>query len=307
MKKLSLKGAPAALLLVWLLLVLYPTTVSAADEHWWFGDTAVPWHIKWDAEPLDLKTWQGWAGLLGGVELSGSIGSATVTSGIRRESGEREIVAGGNGSQSGFEISLFPRPRKTGFALSPTGGFLSQSVSIADFMSDVPTNGQPSEGEDIGASCSNPDTGEARPCQTRNVYDLTLASGYLGAQGSANLVVVVDDAEWFATTWASVGAIEYRSVAAKVYQGTNESSGWRLFRSFGAGFDVGWIDPKSHLGLRGGIDHRRFLRFEYDKPLEFRSGAQWDPDRQIHLRPRVFVDDASISIWTFKVAAAFVF
>ena len=301
------QAALAARLAVVVALLLYPCSASATDSNAEADSGESTWRIKTSAEPLDLTTWQGWVGLLGGVEVSGSLGSATVTSGIERESGDRQVVASGNASQSGFGVSIFPRPRETGFSLGPTGGYLSQSISIADFVTDIPTEYESSDGQNIGGTCSDPSTGETRSCRAQNVYDLDLASGYAGAQASANLVVVAGKAELFATLSASANAIEYRQVDAEVYRGTNQSSGWRFFRSFGGGLKAGWIRPDWHLGLRAGVDFQRFLRFEYDKSLEFRTEPLWDPERQTHVRERVFVNDASINIWTFQVATAFVF
>jgi hypothetical protein len=95
---------------------------------------------------------------LGGIELSVLRGDATVQSSIRTEFGTDAKVASGKARQSGYRISTYASPTRTGFRLSPNLGFLDQRIRISDFREDLPLAGSGS-GTDVAVTCSAPETG----------------------------------------------------------------------------------------------------------------------------------------------------
>ncbi|MEO1172466.1 MAG: hypothetical protein AAFX94_10515, partial [Myxococcota bacterium] len=238
---------------------------------------------------------------LGGIEVGGFGGLARIRSGVTDESGAETIVASGDAMSRGYRVGIYAPPRESGLNLYPTFGFLSQRIEIEDFRESVDQDTGEPNATDIGAVCSNVDTGDPVDCDIPNVYDLDLQSLYLGARVSADLVTSNGWLRSAFSLYAGVNALEYRGIDVRVGQFELADRGFRAFRSYAFGGGVTLFVEKLHWGIRGTIDYETYLRFDYPQGLQFKGPGELDPDLNRFIRPRLTVDDAQLSTVNFQL------
>jgi hypothetical protein len=247
----------------------------------------------------------GYLRLLGGVEVAGMAGVASVGSAVTIESGS-VVVASGNAQQLGFRISLYDAPDTTGFFVYPLLGFINQLIDIGDFRSTLPLS-KITKGREIAATCSDPVTHAKRVCTAPNVYRLALNSGYLGLRAGYSLVLGGEYVRLFASLSGGVNLLEYRSVGATVADWHSQADSFGALRSAAVGVTTGLAFPTVHIAVRFLADYEHYLSFTYAEPLEFRGPVAFDETLKRYYQPRLVVDQASLGAWTFQLATAFVF
>lgn len=278
--------------------VLFCAVVASAPA------SAEPLRLKWshpEAEPGSLR-W--FADILTGIEITRFGGWASLSSSVRPDVGPAFRLANANVGYGGFSVSLLDAPRKSGVGLTADFGFFRQTARVVGFNESLPQ----SEGStDISGVCSFATSGEEFDCNEPNRYDIRLWSAYLGPELFAALVAGNRNVELFALVGAAARVVELRSVAATVGAGSTERVGPALLRSMTSGLTVGFTLPRLHMSARLGLDLEHYFRFRYPEPLEFQGPVDYDQDRDIWLRPRMWVDDASITAVAFSASAGVLF
>ena len=265
-----------------------------------------PTRVRNGEPPSTIWSWTGALYFLGGVETSLGSASASVDSGVTRESGEEEEIASGDVSQWSWGLSLYSGPLESGFYFRPTGGYLSQEISIRDFEDDIPITTE-AEARYIGARCSDADTGETVDCRAPNVYDLTVQSFYGGAQGGYDHVWAWRWLRYFLGVGASVNLAEYRLLDVS-FAGTRlEAQDFAFLRSWGAQATAGLAFPDVGIVVRVIGLAQWHIGFEYDEPIEFMGPVDYDNTQNIYYRPRMFVRDASLQLLDARLAVAYLF
>ncbi|MFC1611931.1 hypothetical protein ACFL6C_13295 [Myxococcota bacterium] len=257
-----------------------------------------PW--LWD------RPWETALRILGGVEISGNLGTAGVTSGVTDEEDVSYDVASGSARQLGWGISLYWAPESTGFFLRPTFGYLSQEIDIADFRADLPLENVPDSYE-IAGRCQSVDSGEVIDCDAPNTYALHMQSLFVGVRGGYALVIDASGYSIIAFLGGGANLLEYRSIDAQVASFESDADGWAPFRSVGAEGSVGMHYPDIHLSVRLIVGYDYYFGFSYAEPLNFLGPVVFDPDVGQNRRPVVRVKDARLDAWTLRLATAFVF
>jgi hypothetical protein len=246
--------------------------------------------------------------LLGGLEIAGMYGLATVSSSTHTGAGAEQTIASGDADQVGWRVALYGAPDSTGFFVYPTIGYMQQRIDIADFRADLSSEQPEVDGAtEIAATCSNPDTGVRLDCNAPNTYRLDLTSLYLGARAGYDLVAGSASFVLFASLSGGINLVEYRTLRAQIAQYSGEQSAWAGASSFALGLTLGFALPKLHWALRFIGDYELYRTFEYAQPLEFEGPVVWDAERDRYIRQHVFVDDAKLNTWSFQLATAVVF
>jgi hypothetical protein len=273
----------------------------------WLGSSSA-WSqaVTDDEEPASLLSWPGVVALLGGIEATVGGGTASVSSSVTQSGREDQEIASGAASKRSWGISLYSGPIQTGWVLRPTAGFLAQEIAISDFEADLPKT-YDDQSWNIDATCSDPVSGAGLDCAAPNVYDLSMRTAYVGAQGGYDAVWGTGWVRPFVGSSINVDAVEYRTVRVSFGDRTEDSDGFALFRSVGGEVTAGAAFPDVRVVVRFVGSFQAYLRFEYDEPLEFRGPVQHDPVQDIFLRPRMFVESASLSVLDAKVAVAYLF
>jgi hypothetical protein len=258
--------------------------------------------------PVRSEGWlQTLLGLLRGVEVAGRYGFAKVRSHVETDGEKRTPLAEGAARQLGYQISLYKAPDQTGFFVQPEVGFLQQQIDIADFRDVIPAVELPAAAA-IEATCTDVATGEKINCGAPNTYQLTMTSGYLGARIGYAVMGGWENTWLFAAASGGVNLLEYRKVIAQIADHRGETTRWaRPAESMAVGATGGVVFPAIHLSVRLIFDWEYYARFQYDAPLEFKGPTAYDDDREVFYRKRSYAEDAQLSAFTFRLAAAVVF
>ncbi len=245
--------------------------------------------------------------LLGGVEGDVSLGSAEVWSDVRREDGTRETIASGNAPARALGLSLYMGPRSTGFHWRPVAGWLTQDIAIADVTGAQPQAPSSASGTDIGAQCSDPDTGSSVPCNAPNDYDLSLSSLYAGGLVGYDVVVDIEGLRLLGGLRANVNIVERRTIEVALANDTLRHREWTLFRSLGLEATTGVAFPDLHFAVRASVAYRRHGGFSFGESIEFQGPPRYDAERDIYVRRRVLADSASLGSTTARLGVAYLF
>ncbi len=264
------------------------------------------WHVVRAQSPESWVSWEGLKAFLGGIEVTGGVGLARVTSRIVSENGDRITLANGNAPETSTTIGLFGGPMGTGWRFAPTGGWFTRNAFIRDFSEELPGS-QPEDAMDVGAMCSSPDSGESIPCNKPNRYDLSLQSFYAGALAGYELVVGNPRFQVFVGGYGSLNVLERRTATVGLSGAYATGTEWKPLRSFGVQTTSGFKLPRWHSALRVTFDYQRFGRFAFAQPLEFRGPVVYDDGRKVFLRPRYTVEDTALAVVSLKVSAAYIF
>ena len=243
---------------------------------------------------------------LGGVEVSLLLGITEVSSKGVNDDGDAYEVASGGAKQSGYRIAFYGAPTQTGFFVSPTGGFLSQDISISDFRRDMPSTDIAGRDE-LDVLCSDPDTGDTIDCHAPNTYNLQMRSAYGGARTGYDFVVGTSYFQLFSSVNLALNLLEYRWMDAQISDTvfTDESSAFLQSGALGA--TIGMAFPKAHFSLRAMADYEVYREFEYGKAIPFEGLVQYDSTTHRYEREVVYLESASLKSWTFQVALAGLF
>lgn len=246
-----------------------------------------------------------YVGALGGLEGSLTGGVARVESSARTSLGE-ELVGRGEAVTSGFRVSFFRPPTKTGFFFPPLLGFFSQDIDITGFVDEVPVHQVPG-GVTVGARVTDPRTYAPVDLGQPLSYGLRLRSGYLGQGLGLNLVLGTDDVELFGTLRFGVHLLEVRHTDVSLE--TKRELGWSAaFASSGQlGLQAGLTFPHLHLSLRAAVELEYFRSFSYPEPLEFQAATLWNPNKEVYERGRVFVDGAEVTTLNWQLSLTYLF
>lgn len=264
------------------------------------------WRVVHAQSPERWMSLEGAKALLGGIEVTGGFGRAGVSSRIMTESGERLTLASGNVPETSFSVGLFGGPMGTGWRLAPTGGWFTRDAEISDFSASLPSSPQ-SDSIDVGATCSDPNTGASISCQAPNRYDLELQSYYGGVLAGYEIVVGNPRFQLFAGGYGSLNVIERRTATVSVADQTGSGTEWKALRSFGLQGTTGFKLPRIHTAFRMTFDYQRYGRFALSQPLEFRGPVVYDEEREVYLRPRYTVEDTALGVLSLKFSAAYIF
>lgn len=264
---------------------------------------AEPLRVKTEHPDADLWSLRWFLDLLSGIEFTGTLGRAAISSSVRAANGDTLPLAKGQGAYSGFSVSLLDAPRETGVGIGADFGFFAQDSTIEDFHEAL----EPAAADDVPGLCTVAATGEEIDCGQPNAYQLDLWSAYLGPELYGAVVAANRHVELFGMMRAAVRMFEYRSMAATVADGTVGRRRFELLRSAIAGVTIGLTLPRLHLSARVALDFERFFRFAYPEPLEFLGPAKYDPEHDIWVRQRIQVDDASLDALSVSASAGVLF
>jgi hypothetical protein len=254
---------------------------------------------------------------LGGVEVSGILGIARVTSSAKLENGEKRQVASGNSRQLGYRVSLYSAPKRTGPFVYPVIGYLRQQIDNVDTPSLLSQlNVLRDDRGDIGAIATDPDTGREVDAGAANPYHLDMQSGYGGARVGYDLVGGTSSFELFASLTLGLNLVEYRTIRSELAEcGTDATSrecrtahqGWDFLKSGAVGATLGFRLPRLHSALRFIFDYEVYRHFRYEHPLEVRGPAIYDEASGLFQHDFVFMRGASLECFSFQLALAGVF
>lgn len=238
-----------------------------------------------------------WLGALGGLEVSRTGGVARVSSSANTEFFGLQEVGSGEAITSGWGVSLSRPPDRTGFYWPARAGFFSQDIEIRGFRDDLPALRGQRAGDarrDIAAVATDPRTGELLDAGEPLAYFLRLRSGYVGQGIGFNFVFGGDALQLFATTEASLNALEVRHTDVTI--DGNREKGYAVvpFGAFQAAGQIGIAIPALHLAIRASGEVEWFRNFDYPEPLEFRAGLAYNQRKDVLERQRVFVQGASL-------------
>ncbi|MBI2378944.1 MAG: hypothetical protein HYV07_33425 [Deltaproteobacteria bacterium] len=241
---------------------------------------------------------------LGGVEVSAFAGLASVSTQINTPTHPNEVVGSGRATSSGYRVSLFRPPDRTGFFFPATLGFLSEEVRIEGFMEELPlanTNGA----QTIGARVTDPATGQ-EDFEAIN-YNLRLKSGFLTQSVTLNLVIGTDDVQMFATGRVGVNLFEIRHLDVEFFEGSESVTDLRAFLSGSAGAQLGLSVPALHAALRAAFDFEWYNEFEYPNRIDFLASPTFDAERDVFVRERAWAEAVSLIAWNAQVSGVVTF
>jgi hypothetical protein len=257
-------------------------------------------------------------GTLGGVEVAGFKGLARVSSKAFLESGAEAEVASGTATQTGYRIGLYSAPDVTSWFIYPALGYVSQKIDNVDTRSQLFQLNQmmPPDPRDIGAIATDPTTGGDIDAGVENVYHLDMQSGYAGVRVGASLVAGSEWLEVFGSFSLGVNLVEYRSIrsvldncdpAAPPSACRTKHRGWDFVQSGAIGATLGVRLPEAHTALRFIFDYEYYRQFEYERPLDVRGPAVYDPVNRLFQHEMLSMEGASLSSASFQLALAVVY
>ncbi|MBI2061352.1 MAG: hypothetical protein HYT87_16560 [Nitrospirae bacterium] len=251
--------------------------------------------------------WRNYVGALGGVRLTTFKGLAGVSSSIRDEDGSgSRVVASGNARSSGYRISLYSTPKKTGLFIYPTVDFMDQTIDIADFRERVPVVQRP-DTTDMQGLFSDPDSGVEIDITEPNTYRLNLRSTAVGQRAGFDLVLRLGPVRSFLTAEGGANVLERRWADVRLAQHREIGSQWIWLGSGAVAGRLGFGVPKIHLSVSGTAEWRYYPKFDYPNPIEFRAPVKYNPAKDIFERPRSFVGAASLDTTDFTLSVSYVF
>ncbi len=244
--------------------------------------------------------WQYGLETIGGVEVATTVGQAQIEA---IDSGD-QVVAEGSAAQDSISVSLYAPPKESGWELGPSFGFVSHTVTIADFDQILPQNAQ-SQGVTVGAVCSDPDSGQPQPCRGINAYKLKLRSISAGIEGGYHYVLQRKGSAYqpFVSFIAGVKAIEHRTATLTINpqsKGTLRRLAYFEAAHLSASAGLSW--PQYHMALRILLSHEIYADFDLKTPAEFAGDVICDPELGRCSRQRVFVDQTGMSITGVSLA-----
>ncbi len=255
-------------------------------------------------ERSDASLFERYLMSLGGLEVSAFKGIASVSTRIRTPGHPDELVGSGAAASTGYRVSLFKPPDRTGFFFPGTVGFLSEDVRIDGFLEDIPVV-DVTGAETIGARVSDPNTGQ-EDYEAIN-YDLRLRSGFVTQSLALNLVLGDEDVQFFATGRVGINVLELRHLGVQFFDGSEEVTDLRAFMSGSAGAQLGLAIPSLHAALRGAVDFEWYDRFEYPTRIDFLTRATYSPSQKIYVRERAWADAVSLTAWNAQVSGVVLF
>jgi hypothetical protein len=233
---------------------------------------------------------------------------ARIRSSYVDETGAREVVASGSTTNYGFAIALKGPPRKTGITFGPNIGFLHQNLTLADFRADVPwaTSSDP-DVTDLDVTCQDPSTAVPIECGAPNLYSVRLRSGYLGASVGYRFLWRLGRLDLFWTLDLVGNLLSLRYARIRIGESDEERTRLLPFSSGGGRSSVGLYLRPLHAAVvfEGRADVFRPFRFK--SAAEFQGPVRYDPSENIWYRPRIFVDRANLSLYTFRLTLMWVF
>ncbi len=242
---------------------------------------------------------------LGGIELSRTGGLAKVSSRTLVD-GVSETVASGEARSSGYRLSLYSPPDRTGFFFPPRVGFFSQNITISGFREDLPVF-QSGNGLDIPALASDPDTGVPVDINEPVAYALRLKSGYVGQGVGFNFVWGDESWQSFSTLSGSVSFVELRHSDVAINTSRVKGTSWAFVQSGQFTAQSGLMFPGLHLGIRTLLEFEWFRDFDYPQAVEFLAASRYNIEKQIVERQRVFVQGASLWTLNWQISAILFF
>jgi hypothetical protein len=240
---------------------------------------------------------------LGGVEVAAFRGGARVESRTRTANATDELVGSGEAVASGYRLSFYRPPDRTGFFFPPSAGLLWEDITITGFREEVPL----ARSGDIPAVASDPASGARVDLGEPLSYDLRLRSAYVGQGIGLNLVAGDDTVQLFFTLHGHLNLLEVRYVEVEL--GPNTISGVSVvpFRSIGLGGQMGVVWPEAHLALRAMFSTELYFEFAFPEEVEFQASTRYVPEKDVFERERAFVTGASLNTFNGQISAIVLF
>jgi hypothetical protein len=240
---------------------------------------------------------------LGGVEVAAFRGGARVESRTRTANATDELVGSGEAVASGYRLSFYRPPDRTGFFFPPSAGLLWEDITITGFREEVPL----ARSGDIPAVASDPASGARVDLGEPLSYDLRLRSAYVGQGIGLNLVAGDDTLQLFFTLHGHLNLLEVRYVEVEL--GPNTISGVSVvpFRSIGLGGQMGVVWPEAHLALRAMFSTELYFEFAFPEEVEFQASTRYVPEKDVFERERAFVTGASLNTFNGQISAIVLF
>lgn len=240
---------------------------------------------------------------LGGVEVAAFRGGARVESRTRTANAVDELVGSGEAVASGYRLSFYRPPDRTGFFFPPSAGLLWEDITITGFREEVPL----ARSGDIPAVASDPASGARVDLGEPLSYDLRLRSAYVGQGIGLNLVAGDDTFQLFFTLHGHLNLLEVRYVEVEL--GPNTISGVSVvpFRSIGLGGQMGVVWPEAHLALRAMFSTELYFEFAFPEEVEFQASTRYVPEKDVFERERAFVTGASLNTFNGQISAIVLF
>lgn len=242
-------------------------------------------------------------GALGGVEVAAFRGGARVESRTRTANAADELVGSGEAVASGYRLSFYRPPDRTGFFFPPSAGLLWEDITITGFREEVPL----ARAGDIPAVASDPASGARVDLGEPLSYDLRLRSAYVGQGLGLNLVAGDETFQLFFTLHGHLNLLEVRYVEVEL--GPNTISGVSVvpFRSLGLGGQLGVVWPEAHLALRAMFSTELYFEFAFPEEVEFQASTRYVPEKDVFERERAFVTGASLNTFNGQISAIVLF
>lgn len=242
-------------------------------------------------------------GALGGVEVAAFRGGARVESRTRTANAADELVGSGEAVASGYRLSFYRPPDRTGFFFPPSAGLLWEDITITGFREEVPL----ARAGDIPAVASDPASGARVDLGEPLSYDLRLRSAYVGQGLGLNLVAGDETFQLFFTLHGHINLLEVRYVEVEL--GPNTISGVSVvpFRSLGLGGQLGVVWPEAHLALRAMFSTELYFEFAFPEEVEFQASTRYVPEKDVFERERAFVTGASLNTFNGQISAIVLF
>lgn len=243
---------------------------------------------------------------LGGVRFSLLQGTADVSSSTQDENGASQEVASGHASSSGYRLSFYSAPDRSGYFVYPTVDWMFQRIDIADFRADLPVVDVPGA-EEISAVFTDPETGTAIDITEPNVYTLKLRSIAVGQRAGWDLVIASPWIRMFLTAEGGLNILERRQSDVRLGLHREVGSEWVWLGSGAATGRIGFTHPRYHVALTGTAEARYYPRFDYPNPVEFRGTAHYNRDKLVFERPRTWVNAAGLITTDLTFSLSYVF
>ena len=253
----------------------------------------------------------GYLKILGGVEVSGLLGVAKVSSAATLASGEHKEVAHGTSTEHGYRISLYSAPRSTGFFVYPVIGYLNQQIDNVDARSALsrlntlnPANG------DIKIVATDPETGREVDWTAADVYNLQMQSGYGGFRVGTNLVSGTERFETFMSLSLGLNLVEYRKLRAVTVECRTDlpsicsakHQGWDFLKSGAIGGTLGLRVPSWRTSLRLIFDYEVYREFKYSRAINIRGPPVFSPEDNRFYEENVSMRGASLTSFVVQLA-----